>query len=545
MDYVWYNEISKTFLDRDYLVGQTLKQRLDVISAEFERRIGIPGMGAKLHSYIAKGWISLSSPIWSNFGTTRGLPISCFGSYIDDTMESILYANAEIGIMSKIGGGTSAYFGNLRHRGAEIKGNGTSSGSVHFMQLFETTVNLISQGSTRRGSFAGYLPIEHPDIDEFLTIKSDASPLQKMHFGVTVTDRFLREMRDGDVAKRTRWAKVLSARSEHGQPYILFIDNANRGRPDVYKDLGLEIVASNLCTEIMLPSSPTESFVCDLASANILHFDEWKNTDLIEVITMLLDCVMSEFIEKASKIPFMERAVRFAERHRALGLGWLGWHSYLQSKMVPWESMEAKRLNVLVAKTIYEQAYAASAKLAQMFGEPELLKGYGRRNTTLIAIAPTKSSSIILGQVSQGIEPFLANYYLEDVAKGKFLIKNPELEKLFIKKGKNIQQVWDGILAQGGSVQHLEFLDENEKAVFKTFEEISQKEIVIQAAARQRYIDQGQSLNLRIPPSVPVKDINSLMLFAWENGIKSLYYQKSKNAAQAFANILECRSCEA
>lgn len=545
--YVWLTEMSQQFLDRDYLLpGQSLDERAWIIANEAERRLSIPGFAARFITNLKKGWYSLSTPIWSNFGTDRGLPISCFGSSVEDDMASILYAQAEVGMMSKFGGGTSVFLGKLRPRGAAIKNNGTSSGSVHFAQLFDNTINLISQGGMRRGNCAVYLPIDHNDIEEFLTIRSEGSPLQDISSGVTVPDYWMKEMITGDVTKRKIWARVLESRANTGYPYIMFSDTANRNAADVYRDKGMTITHSNLCTEIFEPDTENESFVCDLASMNVLHFDEWKDTDAVEILTFFLDVVMSEFIEKAADIKFLERAVRFAERHRALGTGILGWHSYLQSKMIPFESMEAKQLNILIAQTIQKQGYAASSALAQMFGEPYYLKGYGRRNTTLMAIAPTKSSAFILGQVSEGIEPHRANYYIKDLAKGKFTIKNVHLEALLESKGHNTVEVWDSILKQSGSVQHLDILNDEEKAVFKTFSEISPKEIIIQAGARQRYIDQGQSINLMIHPSMPIKDVNALYILAWELGVKSLYYQISVNAAQEFSrSLMDCISCSA
>ncbi len=304
-------------------------------------------------------------------------------------------------------------------------------------------------------------------------------------------------------------------------------------------------IVSHNCSEIMLPDSDDESFVCDLSSMNLLHYDAWKDTDAVELLAYFLDAVMTEFIEKAKKIKFMERAVRFAERHRALGIGQLGWHSCLQSKMIPFESMQAKYLNIEIIKNIKEKAYAASAKLSQEYGEPELLKGYGRRNTTLMATAPTKSSAFLLGQVSEGIEPHRTNYYIKDLQKGKFTVKNSQLEKVLEEKGFNNDETWSSILKNGGSVQHLSILSDHEKAVFKTFSEMSQMEIIIQAAQRQKYIDQGQSLNLMIHPSIPTKDVNALILEAWRSGVKALYYQIGVNAAQQFArNILSCAACE-
>jgi len=544
--YRWLTEMSQVFLERDYLVdGQTVDQRVDEICNTAEKLLNKPGFAAKFKENFQKGWYSLSTPIWTNFGNERGMPISCFGSSISDSMESIAYTWAEVAMMTKYGGGTSATFGNLRPRGASIRDNGESSGAVHFMQAFENLIQIVSQGSTRRGNFAAYLPIDHADIMEFLQIRTEGFAIQDLSYGVCVPDYWMEEMINGDADKRKVWAKVLEMRANFGYPYITFIDNANNNTVDCYKDKGMKITHSNLCNEVLLVDNEDESFVCDLSSMNILYYDEWKDTDAVELLVYLLDAVMTEFIEKAKNIKFMERAVRFAERHRALGVGWLGWHSYLQSKMIPWESMEAKFHNTQIAKNIKEAAYKASAKLAEEYGEPEVCKGYGRRNTTLLAIAPTKSSAFILGQVSEGIEPHRTNYYIKDLQKGKFTIKNVELEKLLKAKGHDTEEIWKSILMDGGSVRHLECLTDEEKNVFKTFAEISPKEIVIQAAQRQKYIDQGQSLNLMIHPSVPTKDVNALIIEGWKMGIKGLYYQISVNAAQSFArSILECTNCE-
>jgi ribonucleoside-diphosphate reductase alpha chain len=545
-EYRWASDASIQFLERDYLLpNQTLDDRVNIICDTAEQILKIPGFAARFKENIRKGWYSLSTPIWSNFGTIRGLPISCFGSHIDDSMESILFTQAEVGMMTKHGGGTSGYFGSVRPRGSKINGNGESSGSVHFMQLFDMLISIVSQGKLRRGNFAAYLPVDHPDIYEFLTIRTEGSPLQDLSFGVCIPDGWMQSMIDGDIDKRKIWAKILESRANTGYPYIFFTDNVNKNTVDVYKDKGMNINSSNLCTEIFLPSNVNESFVCDLSSMNILYYEEWKDTDAVELLVFFLDAVMSEFIEKASKVKFFDRAVEFGKNHRALGIGWLGWHSFLQSKMIPFESLEAKSYNNEIAKNIKEKAYEASKKLADLYGEPELLKGYGRRNTTLLAIAPTKSSAFIMGQVSEGIEPHKTNFYIKDLQKGKFTFKNPALEQVLLQKGKNLDEVWDSILKRSGSVQHLDFLSDNEKAVFKTFNEISPKEVIIQAAQRQKYIDQGQSINLMIHPSIPIKDVNTLLIDAWKMGIKSLYYQISINAAQEFSrNILQCTNCE-
>jgi ribonucleoside-diphosphate reductase alpha chain len=541
----WLNESSRAFLARGYLSeGMTAEQRIRQIAERAEELLGEKGFADKFEEYMSRGWISLATPVWVNYGNKRGLPISCFGSFLPDDMSGILYTQGEASMMSKYGGGTSAYFGALRPRGAAITDNGSSSGPVHFMQLFETMIDVVSQGKTRRGSFSPYMPVEHPDIMEFLDIGTEGNPIQKMTHAVTVGDKWLQEMRDGDEGKRAIWAKIIQRRGEIGYPYILFSDNANKGTVDVYKDKNLKIVASNLCSEIMLPSTEEWSFVCCLSSLNLLHWQDWKDTDLVETMTRFLDSVIEEFclklealrdsqrLEDRRAFYFMERAYRFAKENRALGLGVLGWHSLLQSLMIPMESNQANMLNVEIFKTIREKADKASRDLATKFGEPEILKGYGRRNTTLLALAPTTSSAFILGQVSQSIEPIWSNCYVKDVAKLKTTIRNPFLQTLLSTKQKDTNEIWDSIRDNDGSVQHLEFLTDNEKAVFRTFAEIDQNVVIEQAAVRQQHIDQGQSLNVMVPPEVSPKDINALYMRAWNLGIKALYYQHSMNAAQ-------------
>ena len=546
-DIYWLNKDSRKFLQRGYLLeGETPEQRISDIAKTAEKILNQKGFAKKFEDYMHRGFYSLASPIWSNFGRKRGLPISCFGSHIPDTMSGILEKVSEVGIMTKNGGGTSAYFGDLRSRGTEISSGGESTGSVHFMELFNKLMGVVSQGNVRRGSFAAYLPIDHGDIEEFLKIRGEGNEIQDLSIGVTVSDEWMQSMVDGDKEKRRIWGLVLKKRFESGYPYIFFTDNVNKQAPKVYQDKKLKITQSNLCTEIMLPNNDDESFVCDLSSMNLERWEEWKDTDAVETMIWFLDAVMTEFINKTEGVKFMEAPRKFAIRHRALGLGVLGWHSLLQSKMIAFESIEAKLLNSEIWKIIRDRADKASFDLSKEFGEPELLEGYARRNTTTLAVAPTTSSSFILGQVSPSIEPNNSNYYVKDLAKGKFSYKNPYLKKLLKEKGKNDDDTWLDILKHSGSVQHLEFLSEEEKDVFKTFEETSQKEIIIQAAARQKYIDQGQSLNMLIPAGTPPKAVNELIIFAWEQGIKSLYYQRSTNPAKELArSILTCKSCEA
>jgi len=920
--YGWLNSHSRLFLERGYLSeGVSPEDRIKQIAQNAEKILNLPGFADKFEHYMSLGFYSLSTPVWTNFGNSRGLPVSCFGSYIDDTITSILYKTAEVGMMSKMGGGTSGYFGSLRPRGAKISVGGESSGPVHFMEMFEKTSEVISQGSARRGSFAAYIPVEHPDIDEFLNIRNEGHPIQNMSIGVTISDEWMQQMVDGDKAKRKIWARIIQKRFETGYPYLLFSDTANKNAPQVYKDKNLKIHASNLCvtgdqrvvssrglltakelyeqggdlqlfdndkivnassmklveknakvykitldngmthtvtdyhkicildkkrypknkkqeiftknvsckdlklgqlvkiqtkkgifgkenkpkeafllgvyhgdgtqhknkimidiwekdfdlqekiqnyhnyickkyktqycltnnktyenpqfnncmvshskvkkkrlagvalgkslgfkkykipnwiwsgnentqweyikglyytdgtvfkgkskgnpisislsninkeflqniqlilanlgmqstirimrkkgktklpdgkgnykiyktkncwrlivgnkndaiifnrktkfldrknikledrfyrdntkkfykivsidyvgkqdvycckvdspehlwvcngfvthncSEIMLQSDETNSFVCVLSSLNLLHWDEIEKTDAIETMIYFLDSVNQEFVNKTENIRFMKSARNFALNQRALGMGVLGWHSLLQSKKIPFESMQAKLLNTSIWKTIRERSDQATVKLAEEYGEAPILEGYGRRNVTTLAVAPTTSSSFILGQISPSIEPLNSNYFVKNLAKGKFTYKNPFLKEVLKKYDKHNDETWKSILIKGGSVQHLKFLTQEEKDIFKTFGEISQKEIVIQAAQRQKYIDQSQSLNLTVGPNTSPKEMSQLLIEGWQLGIKSFYYQRSANPAQELArSILTCESCHA
>ena len=512
-NFEWLTEHSRQFLASGYLSkGETPEERIKAIADNAEKILNIPGFSDKFYHYMSEGFYSLASPVWSNFGKERGLPISCFGSNVDDDMGNILYTQSEVGMMSKLGGGTSGYFGHIRHRGAEVKDNGVASGAVHIMQLFESMVDVVSQGSVRRGRFSPYLPVEHHDIEEFLDIGTEGNPIQELTHGVSITDKWMQEMIDGDADKRKIWAKVIQRRCEIGYPYIFFKDKANNGAPDVFRDKNLSINASNLCTEIMLPSNTNWSFVCVLSSINLLHYDKWKDTDAVETMIYFLDAVITEFLTKLEfykdsdsnddkqTFLFMERAYNFAKDNRALGMGVLGWHSLLQSKSLSFDSQDAFDLNSEVFKLIKHNSYKASTELAEKFGEPKTLKGYGRRNATLNAIAPTTSSAFILGQVSQGIEPIWSNIYVKDIAKVKTTIKNPFLVELLANKGYDSKEVWDSIRENDGSVQHLDILTDHEKSVFKTYSEIDQMDIIYQAANRQNHIDQGQSLNIMVHP---------------------------------------------
>lgn len=873
--YYWLNKHSRQFLERGYLSeGVTPEKRIREISENAEKILKIDGFADKFEDYLARGFYSLSTPVWTNFGNKRGLPVSCFGSAVSDTLEEILNKVAEVGTMSKLGGGTSGFFGDLRSRGSKISVGGESSGPVHFMELFDTVAEVVSQGSARRGSFAAYLPIEHPDIEEFLQIRSKGHAIQNMSIGVTISDGWMNSMLEGDKDKRKIWSKVIQKRFETGYPYIQFSDTVNNNSPQVYKDKDLKIKASNLCvapetllltdeghkiiaelegeevnvwngkqwsktrvektgenqslvkvtlsdgkeltctpyhkwyvmesynqwrkgkylekrthelkegdkiikfdapvitdadeefkypythgaftgdgtyksgrpiiylygekdkvidyldyhgeprrgscgrlhlnlpkdlakkfsvphnssietklrwlegyldmdgtvakngpnesiqvscveqeflkevqlllqtlgvnskiihgadegerlmpdgkgghkmflcketkrllitsiglyqlislgfspkrlkvsnhlpqreaerfvkvvsvvdegrkddtyccneplqhkavfngiltgncSEIELFSDKDNSFVCVLSSINLLHWDEIVKTDAVETLIYFLDAVNEEFVQKTEGIKFMESAHNFAKTQRALGAGVLGWHSLLQSKDIAFESMEAKILNSQIWKIIRDRADKATIELANIFGEPELLKGYGRRNVTTLACAPTTSSSFILGQVSPSIEPENSNYYVKKLAKGSFTYKNPYLKAVLKSHDKNTDETWQSILVKGGSVNHLDFLSEHEKNVFKTFGEISQKEIVIQASQRQKYIDQSQSLNLMIPFKAKPKEVSELLIEGWRLGVKTFYYQRSTSPTQELVRSLtECVSCSA
>jgi ribonucleoside-diphosphate reductase alpha chain len=543
----WLNDESEQILNRGYLLkGESVKGAIDRIATAASKQLYRPEMKEKFIEIIVNGWMSLSSPIWANMGTERGLPISCFNVHVPDYIEGITHKLGEVIMQTKIGGGTSGYFGELRGRGTSVTDNGQSSGAVSFMKLFDTAMDTISQGGVRRGAFAAYLDIDHPDIAEFLNIKDIGSPLQNLFFGVCVPDYWMQEMIDGDMEKRKFWARVLESRQQKGMPYILFSDNVNRNKPQVYKDLNMRINASNLCSEIMLPSNFDESFICCLSSMNLELYDQWKDTDAVQTAIFFLDAVLQEFVNKTEGNYYLKSANSFAKRHRSIGLGVMGWHSYLQKNMIPFEGFEAKQLTSKIFKHIRSEADIASERLAEIFGEPELLKGYGIRNTTVMAIAPTTSSSAILGQTSPGIEPFSSNYFKAGLSKGNFIRKNKYLKALLEEKEMDNEETWRSIMLNQGSVQHLDELTEQEKAVFKTFKEISQLEIIQQASIRQAFIDQSQSLNINIPHNLAVKDVNKLLIEAWKLGIKTLYYQRSQSISKetVVQNLVQCVSCE-
>lgn len=537
--FYWLNEVSLRTLSRGYLENTEIEKygvkdaalrRYEAIaetSDQILRQMGKPRKDhkEKLLEGWSKGWSSLSTPIVGNFGTDRGLPISCNGSYVGDSMESILYNFHEMGELMRNGAGTSSFL-DVRHKGVSISKGGTSGGAVPWMGLAGHYTTTITQAGLRRGSWAGYISIRSKDIYDFIRIKDPLHPVQHVSFGVTIDDAWMEEMLNEPEGgeKRLLLVDIILKRRQSGYPYIIFIDTANRALHPRAKELGRKIWASNLCTEIMLPANEEETFVCDLSSQNLAKYDEWKDTDWTETMVYFLDTAMEEYIVKTAEYPMLKRAWNFAKNWRALGLGTLGYHTALQQKMIPFESNRARALNIEMHRTLREQSYEASRKMAIEYGEAELMQGTGQRHLTLNAIAPTRSSSIILGQISQSIEPWEANIFDDDNAKSVYTKLNPVFIECLESHQKNTPEVWKTIAEAGGSVQHLDFLTPLEKKVFKTFVEIDPMEVVKQAADRAVFIDQGQSLNLKVKNDATIEENVTYIVAAWKLGQKSLYY---------------------
>ena len=747
--YWWVNEESTAVLNRGYLLqGETIESAINrITNSVSEWYNGFKGKNKKYYAsvfkeIIEKGWLSMSSPIWSNEGTIRGLSISCFGMSINDSISGISNKLSETIMQTKLGAGTSGYFGNLRGRGAAITNNGVSSGSVSFMELFNTTMNVVSQGSTRRGSFAAYLDIDHPDIEEFLTIKDISSPIQNLFYGVCVPDYWMKTMinEEGtypeETVKQYRkiWSKVLESRQFKGLPYIFFTDNVNKNKPNIWKIKDEKITHSNLCfsgdtwvgifddnnfekyvtfedlyeyydkcikegeefneytftydeiskefiktrikkvfkndpttyftiihlenredfnikctpdhkfllkngfikqaqelvsgdvllslnddevkvkntetiiqyvsepvyclevdnknhnftlgerncnclvmncSEISIPDSDKESFVCCLSSMNLELFDQWYNLvdpetgiSVVGYAHMFLDGILSGYLKKLKILindgeSFLIPSYNSTKKNRPTGLGVLGYHSYLQKIGRPFEHPLNIGLNKKIFGYLKEETEKMSIELGKEYGYAPIFDNIEEgnngiikeRNVVKLAIAPTTSSSAILGQVSPGIEPFTSNFYKVNLAKGNFIRKNKYLDTLLnkkleqgiIKSKEQLEDLWTDIMVKQGSVQHIseDILSKEEKDIFKTFKEISQYEIIVQASERQKYIDQSQSLNLNIPPNTPPKEVNKLIIEAWKRGIKTLYYQRSQSVSkELLSNIVSCISCE-
>lgn len=496
-------------------------------------------------------WLCPASPILSNMGTDRGLPISCNGIHVDDSVKSIFHKNFELAMLSKNGAGVGIYLGDVRGRNAPIKGNGVSEGVIPWSKVYDTTTMSVNQGSTRRGASALYLPIKHVDAEEFLRIRRQTGDVNRrclnINHGVCISDDWMQAMLAGDADKRSLWIEILRSRVETGQPYLFFTDAANRANPACYTARGLSVKSSNICTEIMLHTDPDHSFVCCLSSLNLLHWDAWRNTDLVNTTVRFLDAVLEEYITKTAHTVGLEASRASALKGRAIGIGVLGWHSLLQNRMLAFDSFAAMQLNAQIFSGMRAAAEVETRVLAEELGEPLWCEGFKRRNTHLLAIAPTVSNSAISGGYSAGIEPLAANVFLVKSAKGTFLRKNPALEALLAQRGLNTHEIWRSINEAEGSVQHLTGLSETEKVVFQTAREINQHALVKQAAQRQPWIDQGQALNMFFSANSDPRYIHEVHIAAWESGLKSLYYFRTSGVIRgdlASRSKDECRACE-
>ena len=549
----WLTDDARTFLNRGYIQDISAEERYRQIADRVEELTFMDGIADKIYEYSSKQYLSFSSPILSNFGTNKGLPISCNFGVVDDTLNSILHGMYEMGILAKHGAGTAKNLSAIRPYGEPYGKDktGISEGLIAWAGEYSNVIAKVSQGGMRRGFLTVYCSIEHPEIDWFLNIGANGDgripgySIKNITTGVTIPRGWIESMKSGDKEKREIYAKILKRRSEIGFPYILFEDNCDDQKPQVYIDNDMKIFTSNICTEVIEYCDTEKEFTCCLMSLNLAKFDEWPD-DLVFTANIILDAVISEYIDKASGIPGFEKAVKFASEHRAIGVGVLGFHTYLQKNSIPFGSIESYQVNNRIFKHIREESDRASEFMAKRWGEPEMLKGYGHRNTTRVAIAPTKSTSFIMGNVSPSIEPIKSNYHEKTLAKIQTTYKNPELREVLKSHGKDDRETWQSILDRNGSIQHLEFLSDHERDVFKTFSEVSQVDIIKLAAQRQKYIDQGQSINLMIHPQTSPKDVSNLILMAHDEGIKTLYYQYSINAAQRFnEDLMTCSACEA
>ena len=548
----YYDEIALSTISKGYLLpGETPRKAFRRVSKAVADRLNRPDLENKFFKYIWNGWIGLASPVLSNTGTDRGLPISCFGIDTPDSIRGIGLTNAELMRLTSYGGGVGISVSRIRPRGTEITGNGKSEGVVPWCKIYDSTIIATNQGSVRRGAASVNLDINHLDIEEFLQIRRPKGDPNRqclnLHQCVVIDDAFMKKLNDRDEKSMKLWLEILKARVETGEPYIMFKDNVNKDNPLAYAMNNLDVSMTNICTEICLHTDEEHSFICCLSSLNLAKYDEWKDTDVVETAIYFLDGVMEEFIQKTNGKDSMIRSHRHAKKGRALGLGVMGWHTFLQKKNLPFNSIASTAWTHTIFSDIKNKAEVASRKLAQEYGEPLWCKGTGMRNTHLLAIAPTVSNSRI-NTCSAGIEPHPANVYTFNGAKGTFIIKNKELEALLEKKGQNKSKIWDQILADNGSVQNLptEVLTEDEKEIFLTFSEINQLELVRQAAIRQRYIDQTQSLNLSFDPTDSPRWMNQVHMEAWKLGVKTLYYLRTDSVIKGDlgSRTSECVACD-
>ena len=545
-------EVYKKTIAGGYLLGsESPKDAYDRVCNTVAKRLDRPELEDVFFEYIWNGWLCLASPVLSNTGTDRGLPISCFGIDVADSIIDIGEKNLEMMLLAKHGGGVGIGINQIRPAGAEIKGNGTSDGVVPFCKIYDSTILATNQGSVRRGAASVNINIEHPDFEEWVEIREPKGDVNRqslnLHQCAVVGDKFMRRLESGDSKARAKWGKLLQKRKATGEPYILFKGNTNKNNPTAYKQNALKVHMTNICSEITLHTDENHSFICCLSSLNLAKYDEWKNTNIIHDAIWFLDGVLEEFIQKAKYRKGFENSVRSAEKGRALGLGVLGWHTYLQERGLPFEGLLAQYETRKIFSQIKIESERASMALADVYGEPLWCVGTGMRNTHLRAVAPTVSNSKLSGNVSPGIEPWAANIFTEQSAKGTFIRKNPTLENILEKEKLNTKEVWDKILADGGSVQDLKGLSKDTKEVFKTFKEINQLELVRQAGIRQQYIDQSVSLNLAFPSEATPKWINKVHIDAWRKGIKTLYYMRTESVLRgdiAKDAMEDCVACD-
>lgn len=570
---VYLKTISKGYV----LAGEKPKDAYWRVCTAVARRLDKPQLASKFFDYIWRGWLNLATPVLSNTGTDRGLPISCFGIDVGDSIQEIGQKNLEMMLLAKHGGGVGIGINMIRPAGSKITGNGTSDGIVPFCKIFDSTILATNQGAVRRGAASVNLNIEHKDFEEWLEIREPKGDVNRqslnLHQCAVVGDKFMRKLEDGDEEARRKWGKLLQKRKATGEPYIMYKGNVNKQNPEAYKKNGLKVFMTNICSEIALHTDESHSFVCCLSSLNLAKYDEWKDTDLIYTAIWFLDGVLEEFIQKAKNMRGFENSVRSAEKGRALGLGVLGWHTYLQQRGISFEGLPAQFETRKIFSQIKIESERASRDLAKEYGEPLWCVGTEMRNTHLRAIAPTVSNSKLSGNISPGIEPWAANVFTEQTSKGTFIRKNPELEKVLRKIGINNKETWDKILEDGGSVQGIDELEkwgflgnkltniqeipetaiQNKevdwvKDVYKTFKEINQLELIKQAGIRQQYIDQAVSLNLAFPSQASPKWINQVHLEAWKEGIKTLYYMRTESVLRgdiaARATDPDCVSCD-
>lgn len=553
---LWMTEEGYSTISKGYMLeDETPRDMYTRVARAAATACGEPNLEDEFFDIMYnKNWLCPASPVLSNLGTNRGLPISCFGVDTPDSVDGIYKSLHEMAMLTKHGGGVGISLSRIRGRGELIRGgaNGKSEGIVPWAKCYDTAIVATSQGNVRRGAASINLDIDHKDFDEFLSVRRPKGDVNRqclnLHQCAVVSDDFMKRVENGNVKARLKWVELLRTRLETGEPYIMFKDTVNKSNPAAYTNNSMEISMTNICSEITLYTDEDHSFICCLSSLNLVKWDEWKNSNLVELTVKFLNGVLNEFIDRAKLIPGFKRAVRSAIKGRALGIGVLGWHTLLQQKSLQFDSFDSMMLNAEVFQTINKKAIETSKELAKIHGEPEWCRGTGMYNSHLMAIAPTRSNSIISGDVSPGIEPIIANAYTDKTAKGVFIRKNKALIELLESYGKNDDQTWKKILADNGSVQSLRFLTDHEKEVFKTAYEINQMALIRQAGQRQKFVDQAQSLNLFFPADADPRWFHAIHMEAWKAGVKTLYYCRStsviKGDVASRGDDGQCRACE-